>query len=126
MAKKEEGLTYLQMPLPKTSVKAKRIFKRHWNGLNLISDIDTGMMTECHAVSSEAYPSITAFRQQEERTSFGGHIKCATSVYGVGIVVEYEDGEASVHFEDENGIFETSKLGEESSKFDTSVCRKSA
>lgn len=122
MAKKEEGLTYLQMPLPKTSVKAKRIFKRHWNGLNLISDIDTGMMTECHAVSSEAYPSITAFRQQEERTSFGGHIKCATSVYGVGIVVEYEDGEASVHFEDENGIFETSKLGEESSKFDTSVC----
>lgn len=122
MAKKEEGLTYLQMPLPKTSVKAKRIFKRHWNGLNLISDIDTGMMTECHAVSSEAYPSITAFGQPREYISPGGRILCATSIYGVEVFVEKANDETIVHFCEGENWLATETISDSESVFDTNIC----
>lgn len=57
MAKKEEGLSYLQMPLPKEYKKAKMV-KRTWNGYNRRQTVDTGMLSYEENISTAEAPYL--------------------------------------------------------------------
>ncbi len=57
MAKKEEGLTYLQMPLPSASKKSKLV-KKTWQGYNRRQTVDTGMLSVESNVSTAEAPYL--------------------------------------------------------------------
>lgn len=55
--KKEEGLKYLQMPLPQPRA-AYKTAKINWSGLNLSDDHDTGDLSMEHNISTEDTPYL--------------------------------------------------------------------
>lgn len=58
MAKKENKLTYLQMPLPESG-KAYKMTKRSWSGLNKRQTIDTGALSMEENISTLEAPYLT-------------------------------------------------------------------
>ena len=58
MAKKESGLTYLQMPLPE-GTKYSKLTKQSWSGLNLRQTIDTGELSMEKNISTKEAPYLT-------------------------------------------------------------------
>ncbi len=56
--KEDEGLKYLQMPLPQ-SAKSYKTVKINWSGLNRRQDIDTGMLSEEANISTAYAPYLT-------------------------------------------------------------------
>lgn len=55
--KKEEGLKYLQMPLPE-GVKSSRYQKLDWKGLSNRNIHDSGYLSKCENMSTEEYPCL--------------------------------------------------------------------
>lgn len=62
--KKDEGLKYLQMPLP-SGRKASKMTKRSWTGLNMRQTIDTGALSrECNISTLEAPYLVPSERRE--------------------------------------------------------------
>jgi hypothetical protein len=58
MAKKENELTYLQMPLP-AEAKTKRVTRLNWSGLNKTQTLDTGELSYERNISTYEAPYLT-------------------------------------------------------------------
>lgn len=58
MPKKENELKYLQVPLPKGRA-SYRIVKSSWQGMNRREVFDTGVLSDCSNVSTNAAPYLT-------------------------------------------------------------------
>ena len=56
--KKEEGLSYLQMPLPQGQKKGK-VTKLDWSGLNYRNTKDTGEISKELNISTHSAPFLT-------------------------------------------------------------------
>lgn len=67
MAKKENKLTYLQMPLP-NGRKSYRMTKRSWSGLNYRQKIDTGALSMEYNISTLEAPYLTPSPKWAEQT----------------------------------------------------------
>ena len=71
--KKEEQLTYLQMPIP-NGRRYSRAVKRSWSGLNYRQTLDTGAMSmECNISTAEA-PYLTPSQSMEILTTSHGSV----------------------------------------------------
>ena len=62
--KKEEGLQYLQMPLP-SGRKASKMTKRSWTGLNMRQVIDTSALSKESNISTKEAPYLVPSEKRE-------------------------------------------------------------
>ena len=78
MAKKEEGLTYLQVPLPSAVKKAKMV-KKTWSGYNRRQTVDTGMLSFEENVSTAETPYFTPSKEIAKNSYSGGYYSVSSS-----------------------------------------------
>ena len=83
MAKKKENqLTYLQMPLPE-SRKYSKMTKRSWNGLNYRYTIDSGALSMENNISTLEAPYLTPSQVRE--TFFSGYYSVARDLHPISM-----------------------------------------
>lgn len=68
--KKEEQLSYLQMPLPEGQ-KSSRVVKVNWSGLNLRQTMDTGALSYEKNISTKEAPYLAPSGKFEQVFDFG-------------------------------------------------------
>ena len=75
MAKKQEGLTYLQVPLP-AHTKLRTVVRTNWSGLNKTQVLDTGEMSHEENISTFEAPYLTPSPNRTDVTNnFAGKAK---------------------------------------------------
>lgn len=85
MSKKENKLTYLQMPLP-NGRKSFRLTKRAWSGLNYRQKIDTGALSmESNISTIEAPYLVPSTKWQDEAFTYVGNGETVSKYYTDGI-----------------------------------------
>lgn len=93
--KKDEGLSYLQMPLP-GSRKYYTMTKRSWSGFNRRYTTDTGELAYEKNISTAEAPYLTPSEKREEyATGYYGNGKTPISLFGFDdflIVIYYKSG----------------------------------
>ena len=79
--KKEEGLKYLQMPLPQKRA-AYKTTKINWSGLNLKNELDTGNLSMEQNISTLDAPYLTPSQQKHDLNALQDNTFKALSMYG--------------------------------------------
>lgn len=92
MAKKEEGLKYLQMPLPQARAAYKSV-KLNWSGLNLSDDHDTGELSMEHNISTELAPYLAPSQLPYDMFALQDPDYVPLSMYGFDdyLIIVYSD-----------------------------------
>lgn len=73
MAKKQDELKYLQVPLP-SGGKTYKMIKVEWSGLNRSRELDTGMLTDEMDISTKYAPYLTPSEVPEQYFKTSGAI----------------------------------------------------
>lgn len=102
--KKENELTYLQLPLP-SGRKSYRMTKRSWSGLNYRQTVDTGALSmESNISTAEAPYLVPSQRKSPFSLSYIGEYENPISLFGFGnfLLVIYK--ERNTEFTDAEGL----------------------
>ena len=112
--KKEEQLSYLQMPLP-SGRKYSKMTKRSWGGLNYKQTIDTGALSKERNMSSLEAPYLVPSQKMAE---YAGYYENPISLFGFEdflIIVYREDSRIKIDYIKDAGSPYTSVLQEDAS-----------
>ena len=116
MAKKKENeLTYLQMPLP-TGQKYYKTTKVSFSGLNKRHTIDTGMLSYEKNISTAEAPYLTPSPKPKEIFNFTKYTNAHGMIHNVfgfddfWVLLGDHSGDMMIYFVDEKGVFASGEL----------------